>query len=211
MPTTLPKKKHRSSQSQPSLYNVRVELVGSEPPIWRQIVVDGRTRLAAFHHILQAAMGWADSHLHQFEIRKKHYGVPDPELDGSDWEMLDEKKFRLNQLLDVGDICLSLYDFGDSWEHSIRVESIDDDVDPHRTGGVVWIEAGERACPPDDAGGIAGYQELFATLENAPYGEEAQRLQTWAGLDFDPERYDRRAANLALARMQWNGWIKIGP
>ena len=58
---------------------------------------------------------------------------------------------------------------------------------------------------------VAAHAALFATLENAPYGEEAQRLQTWAGLDFDPERYDRRAANLALARMQWNGWIKIGP
>ena len=76
---------------------------------------------------------------------------------------------------------------------------------------MVWIEAGERACPPDDAGGIAGYQEMFATLEDAPYGEEAQRLQTWAGLDFDPERFDRRAANLTIQRMQWNGWIRIGP
>jgi hypothetical protein len=211
MATTPPKKKHRRSQSTPCLYTLRVDLVGAEPPIWRQIVVDGRCRLAALHHVLQAAMGWSDAHLHKFEIRKQHYGVPDPEYDDTDWKLLDEKKFRLNQLLDVGDTCLYLYDFGDSWEHSLRVESINDDVDPHRAGGIVWIEAGERACPPDDAGGISGYQEMFATLENAPYGEEALRLQTWAGLDFDPERFDRRAANIAIHRMQWNGWIKIGP
>jgi len=211
MATTPAKKPHRSSQSKPSLYTLRVELVGSEPLIWREIVLDGRTRLAALHHILQTAMGWADSHLHKFEIRKKYYGVPDPEYEDDDWKMLDETKYRLNQLLDVGDTCTYVYDFGDSWEHHIRVKSINNDVDPRRGGGIVWIEAGERACPPDDAGGISGYQELFATLENAPYGEEAKRLQIWAGLDFDPERFDRRAANLMVARMQWNGWIKIGP
>jgi hypothetical protein len=210
MATAPPKKKHRKSQSSPSLYTLHVNLSASEPLIWRRIIVDGRTRLSALHHILQAAMGWSDSHLHKFEIRKKHYGVPDSEYDDDGWEMLDEKKFKLNQLLDVGDACTYLYDFGDSWEHCVCVEAIDDDVDSQRAGGVAWIEAGERACPPDDAGGISGYQEMFATLENAPYGEEALRLQIWAGLDFDPERFDRRAANITIQRMLWNGWIKIG-
>jgi hypothetical protein len=209
MANTPPKKIHRRSQSSPCIYTLRVDLVGSEPAIWRRIIVDGRCRLAALHHLLQAAMGWSDSHLHKFEIREKHYGVPDPEYDDG-WEMLDEKKFRLNQLLAAGDTCTYLYDFGDSWEHRVTVEGIDDEVDPHQIDGVAWIEAGERACPPDDAGGIGQYQEMFATLENAPYGEEAQRLQTWAGLDFDPERFDRRAANITIQRMLWNGWIKVG-
>ena len=206
---TASKKKQRS-QSSPSLYTLRVELIDIHPVIWRRIHVDGRVRLGALHHILQAAMGWSDAHLHQFEIRDKHYGVPDPEYDDLDCEMLDEKKSRLNQLLDVGDTGIYLYDFGDSWQHSLTVESIKDigDRDPGVRGA--WIEDGERACPPEDAGGAGQFQDFLELLENDPYGEETKRIQEWAGLDYDPARFDRLAANNAIARMLWNGWIKIG-
>jgi hypothetical protein len=122
MATATKTKKHRSSQSTPDHYTIRVELLGIRPTIWRRIHLDGRTRLDALHHILQAAMGWSDSHLHKFEIRDKHYGVPDPEFTDPGWEVLDEKKYRLNQLLAEGDSCTYLYDFGDGWQHRITVE-----------------------------------------------------------------------------------------
>jgi len=61
--------KSLKSQSSPSVFILKIELVDSEPLIWRRIYIDGRTRLNAFHHILQAAMGWTDSHLHEFTIR----------------------------------------------------------------------------------------------------------------------------------------------
>jgi len=125
MATATKTKKHRSSQSTPDHYTIRVELLGIRPTIWRRIHLDGRTRLDALHHILQAAMGWSDSHLHKFEIRDKHYGVPDPEFTDPGWEVLDEKKYRLNQLLAEGDSCTYLYDFGDGWQHRITVEHKD--------------------------------------------------------------------------------------
>ena len=153
-------------------------------------------------------MGWSDAHLHEFEISDKHYGIPDPEY--PDMEMLDEKKYRLNQLLDVGDNCVYLYDFGDSWQHCITVESIEDIDDLNAGAGNAWIETGESACPPEDAGGSGEYQDMLNTLENDPYSEEAKQLREWAGLDFDPARFDRLAANTAISRMLWNGWIKIG-
>lgn len=121
-PSTI-KKTRGSSQSSPSRYTLRVELLDIKPAIWRRIQVDGRVRLNAMHHILQAAMGWSDAHLHEFQIRSTHYGIPDSEY--PDMETLDERKYRLNQLLDVGDNCIYLYDFGDSWQHGITVESIE--------------------------------------------------------------------------------------
>jgi len=78
----------------------------------------------------------------------------------------------------------------------------------HDDGLAVGVEGGERACPPEDAGGVGQYQEFVASFENDPYGEETEAVRTWAGLDFDPARFDRPAANAAIARMLWNGWIK---
>ena len=179
MAPTLPKKKHRSSQSTPSKYTLHVELLDMQPAIWRRIHIDGRARLGALHHILQAAMGWSDSHLHQFEINKKCYGVPDPEYADSDWKLYDEKKYRLNQLLGAGDTCDYLYDFGDSWHHRITVEAVEDIADPTQGAGDAWIESGERACPPEDVGSTRGYQEMLDILENAPLqrrGQAATRM-----------------------------------
>lgn len=202
---------HRSSQSSPSHYVLRVELLGIQPTIWRRIHLDGRTRLYALHHLLQAAMGWSDAHLHKFQIRDQHYGKPDPELADIGWALLDEKKYRLNQLLVEGDTCDYLYDFGDSWLHRITVEAIKDVKPTPSDGGFAWLESGEGACPPEDAGGSCGYQDFLDQLEDDPYGDQTQAVREWAGLGFDPERFDPQAANAAISRMLWNGWIKIGP
>ena len=209
MPVATPKKRHRRSQSSPSHYTMYLAMQDIKPLIWRRIRVDGRIRLDALHHVLQAAMGWTDSHLHSFEIGEKHYGVPDPEYEDAD-QLLDEKKYRINQLLDVGDTCIYLYDFGDSWNHRITVETIED-IDGANSGSRnAWVESGAQACPPEDAGGARGYQESIDSLENEPYSDEAKQFREWAGLDFDPDRFDRHAANAAIDRMLWNGWVKIG-
>ena len=198
------------SQSSPSVFMVKVELIESVPLIWRRIYVDGRCRLNAFHHILQAAMGWSDSHLHEFTIREKRYAVPDDEDEFLEIESFDESKFRLNQLLETGEVFEYMYDYGDSWQHHITVESIEALKKDDSRGDRVWIEAGDRACPPEDAGGIWGYQESLKTCEDNPYSQEAKEMREWTGLDFDPARFDRKAANNAIERMLWNGWIKLG-
>ncbi len=209
MATNSPIKKHRSSQSSPSHYTILVQLIDTEPSIWRRIHIDGRVRLDAFHHVLQAAMGWSDSHLHEFEISGKFYGLPDAEFDDPDHEVLSEKKFRLNQLLGAGDTCIYLYDFGDSWRHRITVESVEQ-LDANSNARSVWIEAGKLACPPEDSGGVSQFQDFLESFDKNPYGDETNETRKWAGLDYDPERFDRSAANNAIDRMLWNGWIKIG-
>ena len=210
MIATAPKKKQSKRQSSPRLYTLYVEMLEIKPVIWRRLYIDGRARLDVLHHVLQAAMGWSDAHLHQFEMNKKRYGVPDPDDSDLEWKLLDESQFRLNQLLDVGNVCVYIYDFGDSWKHRITVEAIEDIDDSNDGAGDAWVESGAHACPPEDTGGAGAYQEMLAILENEPYGHEANEAREWAGLDFDPERFDRQAANAAISRLLWNGWIKIG-
>ena len=52
-----------------SVYQFKVTLNGSKPPIWRRIQVRSDTTLYKLHRILQVVMGWSDYHLHQFVIR----------------------------------------------------------------------------------------------------------------------------------------------
>ena len=113
-------------------------------------------------------------------------------------------------MLGTGDTFTYLYDFGDSWSHLITVEAVEDMDDRSMGSGNAWVEAGDLACPPEDSGGIGQYTDFLKEFEDNPYGEDTKDTRVWAGLDFDPELFDRYAANAAIARMLWNGWIKIG-
>ena len=167
--------------------------------------MDGRISLGKLHHFIQAAFGWTDAHLHDFAISGQEFGTPDPEDALYGREIQDERKAFLNRLVAEGQSFVYRYDFGDNWQHLVIVEEVDEtpDEDP---AGSAWIIDGARACPPEDVGGTPGYQHFLETLQNAPDSEEAQRLRDWAGDDFNPELFDRRAANATITRMLWNRW-----
>ena len=206
--SSVPKKKHKSSLSKPCLITLRIELVGTTPLVWRRITLDGRSSFANLHHVIQAAMGWHDAHLHQFRINNRYIGVPDPESDAPEWHTEDERKVFLNRVLTDDAVFTYLYDFGDGWEHRLLVEEYDDSDDLRFGDGDAWVDAGERACPPEDCGGVGGFQDFLEKLENEPYSDESKELRVWAGLDYDPARFDRLAANAAIKRLLWNRWIK---
>jgi hypothetical protein len=142
--------------------------------------------------VLQAAMGWTNSHLYEIRARDVGCGSPDPDFgDGP----LDASKARLIDVLeDVGAKSLKyLYDFGDGWEHSVRIERITDAVP-----GIVYprlIDAAGR-CPPEDVGGPWGYREFLDAIADPNHQEHAERLQ-WIGRNFDPNDVD--AETLAQA------------
>ena len=206
--SSVPKKKHKSSLSKPCLITLRIELVGTTPLVWRRITLDGRSNFANLHHVIQAAMGWHDAHLHQFRINNRYIGVPDPESDAPEWHTEDERKVFLNRVLTDDAVFTYLYDFGDGWEHRLLVEEYDDSDDLRFGDGDAWVDAGERACPPEDCGGVGGFQDFLEKLENEPYSDESKELRVWAGLDYDPARFDRLAANAAIKRLLWNRWLK---
>ena len=175
------------------IYQVKISLIGSKPPIWRTVLVPSDLKLAAFHEVIQIAMGWTDSHLHQFIANKVFYGIPD---DDFGMEMEDESKYKLSQLLKKEKESLIYeYDFGDSWEHKILLEKIL----PFDTKIALPVcIKGKRACPPEDCGGIWGYEELLKTISD-PKHPDYENMLEWLGGEFDPEEFDLEEINGNLA------------
>lgn len=176
------------------IYQLKVTLKGSKPPIWRRVEVAATVTLAQLHEILQVTMGWYDSHLHQFVMGDVFYGLPDP--DGwDDVEVCDERLVKLNQLLNAPKQKLVYeYDFGDAWEHQVVLEQI---LAPNPAITYPRCTTGKRACPPEDCGGIWGYASLLEAIHDVNHPEHADTLE-WIGEDFDPEEFDLEAVNSLL-------------
>ena len=107
-----------------TIYQMKVTLIGSKPPIWRRFLVEDTITLGKLHDILQIVMGWTNSHLHHFIIDNEFYGMPLDD-DFGDMRTKDETRFKLNQLVSGKGFKFGYeYDFGDSWEHDLVIEKI---------------------------------------------------------------------------------------
>lgn len=181
----------------PTVHRVKITLRGAKPPIWRRLEVPSGTTLERLHHVIQEAFGWEDCHLWVFSTPRGEYGVADREL--------GHQSAAARKLADVagsaGDRVHYTYDFGDSWEHDLLVE----DIVPAEAG-VAYPRCltGRRACPPEDCGGIGGYQDLLAILDAPGHPEHADRLE-WLGLntaaEFAPARFDPDEMGKRLSRL----------
>jgi hypothetical protein len=194
--TTAPPATQRAAPGGPT-YQFKVTLEGTDPPIWRRIQVPDCT-LESLHVILQIVMGWDDSHLHQFLIRGMYYGVPEPEYVSAGAEMRDEENLSIRKLVNMGPETRFTYeyDFGDSWNHEIVLEE-KLEAEP----GLAYPRCieGQRACPPEDCGGVWGYVDLLAAIAD-PEHDEHMETKEWLGDEFDPAHFDLVAVNAALAR-----------
>jgi Plasmid pRiA4b ORF-3-like protein len=181
----------KSAANSGTIYQIKVTLEGSKPPIWRRLLVPANLNLGDLHQILQVAMGWTDSHLHQFQVGEKSYGVPDPNMD---WT-LDEDRVKLAQIVKGEKSRFRYeYDFGDSWSHAILVEKIL----PAEPGKPYPIcVKGKGCCPPEDCGGIWGFYEFVEAMANPKHAEH-KNLKEWYGDDFDPEAFDIDDVNRIL-------------
>ncbi|MEO8369166.1 MAG: plasmid pRiA4b ORF-3 family protein [Candidatus Solibacter sp.] len=187
------------TKAPPPTYRLRITLVGIEPPIWRVVQVPASIRLCCLHDALQAVMGWTDSHLHQFEKDGKNWGVPDyDEFDELD--LIDEGKTHLAKVLKAeGDSMTYVYDFGDDWRHEVVLEEVIPVNDLVKTPICL---GGGRRCPPEDVGGVRGYQDFLDVIFD-PTDEEYEHLVGWAGGPFQAEEFDLKAVNEILSRMRW--------
>jgi hypothetical protein len=177
---------------------LRVELREVKPVVWRRLLVPETVTLAQFHLVLQATMGWGHGHLHEFGVGRQRYGMPDE--DDSDPELvLDERRVRLKSFVErrVRQIRY-VYDFGDNWEHLIKVEDL---VMPKESVPRLVCLAGENACPPEDVGGAPGYAEFLAALAD-PAHEEHENMRRWIGGSFDPTAFDIAEVNERLAEIK---------
>jgi hypothetical protein len=176
------------------IYQLRVDLKHIEPAIWRRLVVPGSIKLSKLHAVLQAVMGWHGGHLHEFIVGPTHYGTPDPHWPDAT-PVLREDRATLAAALGGLKTFTYLYDFGDGWEHKIKVEKI---LAPDRPLARPFCIVGANACPPEDVGGPPGYCEFLQAISDAGHDEHASMLE-WCGGAFDPAAFDIDAVNERLA------------
>jgi hypothetical protein len=179
-----------------SVFQLRVTLLDVEPTVWRRVLVPGSIRLPKLHAMLQAAMGWTNSHLHRFDIGDRSFGML---LDEDDEELYDdENDVTVLRAISEHPRFAYEYDFGDGWEHDIVVEEML--RLPHGLKFAVCL-GGENACPPEDCGGDGGYRALLEALAN-PAHEDHDELLEWIGGPFDPTHFDVAQANADLQRVR---------
>jgi len=179
----------------PPIYQFKVTLKDSKPPIWRRIQVPANITLHRLHLILQVVMGWGNYHLYGFRIKGQDFGEPDP--DGDEFDLVNSHRTKLNKVSTKEKTQFMYdYDFGDNWEHIIVLEKIlpvDSDM-----RYPICIK-GKRACPPEDCGGIWGYYDLLEIMKK-PKHKEYKEMMEWVGGPFDPEEFDINEINSMLNR-----------
>ena len=181
------------------IYQLKVTLLGTNPPIWRQLLVPADLTLAQLHDVLQIAMGWQECHLHEFSAGGRHFGRPDPEDRFMGMPPVeDERRVRVSSVLRrIGAKAIYTYDLGDSWEHSIVLQKR---LPAAPTLAYPMCTEGQLACPPEDCGGIGGFYDLLEALRD-PTHEQHEELRKWDGGDYDAEAFSIEAVNRMLARL----------
>lgn len=181
-----------------------VVLPNTDPLVWRRIQVPERYSFWDLHVAIQDAMGWNDSHLHEFTIvdtksrQVTYIGIPDE-------EMLEERSFLhgwkvpMTRYVAYGMAPMRYrYDFGDNWEHIVEFEG----VLPAGSGAYPRCVAGASACPPEDVSGTHGYAEFLQAVRNPRHPEHDAMLE-WVGGGFDPHAFDPKAIVFDNPRERW--------
>lgn len=178
------------------IFQFKITLNDSNPKIWRRIQVPTGYTFFDLHVAIQDAMGWTDTHLHGFRIAQKGglrsiiIQYPNPE-DDFDYGERDERKEHIaDYFTKIAKQCVYEYDFGDGWCHTVLFEK---EVSPEMKMAYPRCIAGKNACPPEDCGGVGGYEYLQSVLKN-PKHPEHKDILAWLFLekasDFDPSEFD---------------------
>jgi hypothetical protein len=191
-----PIKQNAAADSFNEIANVRIELLHTDPLIWRQVEVPTSVTLKVLHDIIQVVMGWFDYHLWEFTIGKQTYGLP-MDYDWGTEPRMAAAKVRLRDVLKPRKTLIDYtYDFGDCWEHRLTVT----DVRAGRPGvSYPRYTGGERNGPPEDCGGIPGFHELLEAIADPAHPSHAH-LKEWVG-DYDPATFDALPVKYALGRI----------
>lgn len=186
------------------IYQFKITLKGIEPSIWRRIHVPETYSFWDLHVAVQDAMGWQDGHLHDFAVlnphtrKKERIGIPDEDFE---LETLPGWELNISDYISIKNSTATyVYDYGGNWEHVIKFKKIlprDNETKYPRC-----ID-GKRACPPEDCGGVYGYQEFLEAIMD-PGHEEHEDMLSWAGEDFEPEVFDPHKVRFDDPKKRWN-------
>ena len=177
------------------MYQIKITLVGSKPPIWRRLIVKDNIRLDQLHSVFQIAMGWLNYHLHQYRVGGSYIGMPDP-----DFDVIDERKVYLQDIIsNPKEYFFYEYDFGDGWKHKIVLEKI---LPLNFSESSPAVIKGKKACPPEDCGGIWGYSDFLDAIQD-PKHEEHESMLDWIDGEFDPDEFDMDLINKKLKYLKF--------
>jgi len=168
----------------------KIELLGSDPSIWRRIQVPERYSFWDLHVAIQDAMGWLDCHLHAFRFGQSRFpsweiGIPSDD-DFSDIKILPGWEIEIQERFSVGTSCIYEYDFGDCWSHELTLEGI---ILAEKGRRYPICLEGELSCPPEDCGGIPGFYLLLEVLKDLE-DEEYENITSWLGGEYRPDSFD---------------------
>lgn len=174
----------------------------SRPPVWRRVVVPAGFSFDHFHHVIQVAFGWANSHLYQFKKNSFDFNNPitiDYGEDMYDEGFRDSSNLKLTEIFPKFKRYLYEYDFGDGWEHIIKLEAVLE-INSRRAR----LIDGKGSCPPEDCGGPSGYQLLKKSLADQNHPEHFE-YKEWLGMDdedwFDPKYFPLEVVKKQVARI----------
>ena len=182
--------KNKKTTTLPYLFELHVEVIGFSPSIWRRVLVNGRRSLYHFHDVLQVVFDWEDCHLHLFRVGEVEYAPKERDLDRTQ----PSQRMTLQRAFIENEEIFYCYDFGDSWEVSIKKTNALETT----TAVVPSCLDGKRSGPPEDCGGVYGYANMLDALRE-PEHPEYDHYCAWLGEDFDPEEFDIDRINRRLA------------
>lgn len=190
----LPTKRAQENRRAP-IYQIKIGIRHATPPIWRRLQLSADTSLSALHHIIQIAFGWDDYHLHLFHTPYGEFGQADANLGHR-----AEAPVTLEQVAPTaGNKIAYTYDFGDNWTLDITVEKL---LNAEPATPYPRCIGGRRAAPPEDSGGIGGYENLIEALADSDHPDHDDMLNGLGytnATDFDPAHFDPHAVTQALS------------
>ena len=172
------------------IFQFKVTLKDSKPKIWRRFQAEDDLMFFDLHYIIQAVMGWENDHLYQFIVEKNRY-IGDPEMLESD-DIMDDGKTKLSDIFNEPKTKIIYeYDFGDGWEHELVLEKILE-KDPKQHYPVCL--AGKLNCPPEDCGGIYGFNNMMQILKDEKHPNH-EGIKEWIGENYNPDFFDLETVN----------------
>ncbi|NVK21979.1 MAG: plasmid pRiA4b ORF-3 family protein [Kangiellaceae bacterium] len=182
------------SENNHGMLQFKIELEHLSIPVWREILIDPQATLEDLHFCIQVVMGWADYHDHEFVIDEQHYGyieqtgISEPD----DNDIHDEAQFLLTDIFKQSEQSIRYtYDLHDHWYHKITFIG---EVKNSATDEFAICLSGKNACPPEDAGGVSGYEHLLNVLKTPNHFEHAD-VKDWFGDSFSPTQFDLEETN----------------
>jgi hypothetical protein len=177
------------------IIQIKITLQDSEPPVWRRLLLPSSITFFGLHHILQITMGWKNAHLFDFRVGDYTIGFVDS---NAPEDLADANEVTVDTLLSKEGIKFHYnYDFGDDWQHLIEVEKISD---PQPKQQYPTCIGGEMNCPPEDCGGIPGFENMLSILRDRTH-PEFQDMYTWAGR-YNPKKFNLAKINRELPRFK---------